>query len=175
MDNHVIHRGIWIRERLLGSAIPDVPITVDAMLPDEPGETLRHRMHVTKENECWRCHRRIDALGFAFEAFTHAGRMRRDENGKKLDQSGEIIDGGVAGLDGPVAGFDLIDKLAHHPRSEQVFARYAFRYWMGRNETLDDAPMIQAAYKAYRDNNGSMKALLVSLLTSDAFLYRKRR
>jgi hypothetical protein len=175
MDNHVIHRGIWIRERLLGSGIPDVPITVDAMLPDEPGETLRHRMRVTKENQCWRCHKRIDPLGFAFEAFTHAGRMRRDENGQDLDQSGEIIDSGVPGLDGPVAGFDLIDKLADHPRSEQVFVRYAFRYWMGRNETLDDAPVIQAAYQAYRDNNGSMKALLVSLLTSDAFLYRKRR
>jgi hypothetical protein len=29
------------------------------------------------------------------------------------------------------------------------------------------------AYKAYSDSNGSMKALLISLLTSDAFLYRK--
>jgi hypothetical protein len=56
---------------------------------------------------------------------------------------------------------------------QQVFVRHAFRYWMDRNETLSDAPVLQEAYHAYRDNGGSMKALLASLLTSDAFLYRK--
>ena len=45
---------------------------------------------------------------------------------------------------------------------------------MGRNETLNDAPVLQAAYRAYKDSGGSMNALLVSLLTSDAFLYRTR-
>jgi hypothetical protein len=44
---------------------------------------------------------------------------------------------------------------------------------MGRNETLNDAPVLQAAHQAYRENGGSMKSLLVSLLTSDAFLYRR--
>ena len=34
-------------------------------------------------------------------------------------------------------------------------------------------PVLQNAYKAYEENGGSMKALLTSLLTSDAFLYRK--
>lgn len=38
-ENHAIHRGKWIRERLLGGAIPDTPITVEAKLPDEPHET----------------------------------------------------------------------------------------------------------------------------------------
>ena len=43
---------------------------------------------------------------------------------------------------------------------------------MGRNETLHDAPVLQAAHRAYRDSGGSMKALITSLVTSDAFLYR---
>ena len=42
MDNHAIHRGIWVRERLLGGGIPDVPITVDAQLPDEPSVSLHN-------------------------------------------------------------------------------------------------------------------------------------
>jgi hypothetical protein len=67
----------------------------------------------------------------------------------------------------------MIDRLAESERVEQVFVRHAFRFWMGRNETLNDAPVLQAAHKAYRSSGGSMKALLVSLLTSDAFLYRK--
>ena len=58
-------------------------------------------------------------------------------------------------------------------QAKQVFVRHAFRYWMGRNETINDAPVLQDAYKAYEESGGSMKALLISLLTSDAFLYRK--
>ena len=44
---------------------------------------------------------------------------------------------------------------------------------MGRNETLNDAPVLQEAHRAYRDSGGSMKALITSLLTSDSFLYRR--
>ncbi len=68
----------------------------------------------------------------------------------------------------------MIQKLAESERAEQVFVRHAFRFWMGRNETLNDAPVLQEAYRAYKDSGGSMKALLISLLTSDAFLYRTR-
>ena len=67
----------------------------------------------------------------------------------------------------------MIDRLAHSERVDQVFVRHVFRFWMGRNETINDAPVLQDAWQAYRDNDGSMKAMLASLLTSDAFLYRK--
>lgn len=174
MDNHAILRGRWIRERLLGGAIADVPITVDAMLPDEPKETLRHRMRVTREQECWKCHRKMDPLGLPFEMFNHAGLFRTTELGKPVDATGEITDSGEAALDGPVDNaLEMIEKLARSERVKQVFVRHAFRYWMGRNETINDAPVLQDAYKAYSDNDGSMKALLASLLTSDTFLYRK--
>ena len=175
MDNHAIHRGRWIRERLLGGGIPDVPITVDAMLPDEPHHTLRERMRVTKETYCWTCHQKMDPLGLPFEMFNHAGLFRNTELDKPVDTSGEIIDSGDSRLDGEVANaIEMISKLAESRRVEQVFVRHAFRFWMGRNETLNDAPVLQAAHRAYRDNGGSMNALITSLLTSDAFLYRTR-
>ena len=172
MDNHAIRRGRWIHERLLGGGIPDVPITVDAMLPDEPQNTLRERMRVTRQEYCWTCHKKMDPLGLPFEMFNHAGLYRELELEKPVDTTGEIIDSGDAALDGKVANaIELIEKLAASERSEQVFVRHAFRFWMGRNETLNDA-VLQAAYRAYKENGGSMNALLVSLLTSDAFLYR---
>ncbi|MEP2775615.1 MAG: DUF1588 domain-containing protein [Luteolibacter sp.] len=174
MDNHAIHRGIWIRERLLGGGIPDVPITVDAMLPDEPDHTLRERMRVTREKSCYVCHEKMDPLGLPFEMYNHAGIFRTTEQDKPVDTSGEIIDSGDPQLDGPVENaIDMIQKLAESERVEQVFVRHAFRFWMGRNETIHDRPVIQAAHKAYRDSGGSMNALITSLLTSDAFLYRK--
>lgn len=174
MDNHAILRGRWVRERLLGGGIPDVPITVDAMLPDEPDTSLRERMRVTRESYCWTCHEKMDPLGLPFEMYNHAGLYRTTELDQPVDTSGEIVDSGDPTLDGPVENaLDLIRKLSESERVEQVFVRHAFRFWMGRNETLNDAPVLQAAHRAYRDSGGSMKALIASLLTSDAFLYRK--
>ena len=178
MDNHAISRGRWIRERLLGDAVPDIPITVDAKLPDEPRSTIRHRMRVTREKECWRCHQKMDPLGLPFEKYNHLGMLldtKPSNNwGHPVDTTGEITFSGDPALDGPVKDpLEMIQKLANSERVQQVFVRHVFRFWMGRNETINDAPILQDAYKAYRDNNGSVKALLTSLLSSDAFLYRK--
>lgn len=173
MDNHAILRGRWVRERLLGGGIPDVPITVDAMLPEEPENTLRERMRVTREEYCWTCHQKMDPLGLPFEMYNHAGIYRETELDKPVDTTGEIIDSGDESLDGEVANaIEMIERLATSERVEQVFVRHAFRFWMGRNETLHDAPVLQDAHRAYKDSGGSMNAMLTSLLTSDAFLYR---
>ncbi len=189
-DNHAIHRGRWIRERLLGGRILEVPITVNAMLPDEPHRGLRDRMRVTREGHCWKCHQKFDPLGFPFEQYDHFGRYREKEivvdkeknkatTGRRtmtslpIDTTGAITDSGDPKLDGEVKGpFDLIERLAQSERVEQVFVRHVFRYYLGRNETLADGPTLVVAHKAYRDSNGSFRALLVSLLSSDSFLYR---
>ena len=106
--------------------------------------------------------------------YNHAGLYRKTELNKPVDTTGEIIDSGDPALDGKVANaIEMIERLAESKKPEQVFVRYAFRFWMGRNETLNDAPVLQDAYHAYRNNGGSIKSLLISLVTSDAFLYRK--
>jgi hypothetical protein len=175
MDNHAIRRGRWIRERLLGGGIPDVPITVDAMLPSEPGSTLRERMRVTRQDYCWTCHQKMDPLGLPFEMYNHAGLYRTTELNKPVNSTGEIINSGDPTIDGKVENaIEMIQKIAESERAEQVFVRHAFRFWMGRNETLHDGPVLQEAHRAYKASGGSMKALIVSLLTSDAFLYRTR-
>ena len=55
----------------------------------------------------------------------------------------------------------------------QSFVRHAFRYWMGRNEMLSDSSTLRAAEEAYLGSGGSFRALLVSLLSSDSFVFRK--
>ena len=127
MDNHAILRGRWIRERLLGDAVPDVPITVDAMLPDEPKSTLRHRMRVTREKECRRCHKKMDPLGLPFEMYNHVGRLRDKEQGKPVVTSGEILLSGDPALDGPVENaIDMIRQLAASERVAQVLSDTCF-------------------------------------------------
>jgi hypothetical protein len=171
-DNHAIRRGKWVRERLLGGTVPELPITVDAQLPEDATRTLRERMSVTQEKYCWQCHVKMNPLGLPFEMFDHFGRFRTTELDRPVDASGAVAMG-VAEVDGDVASaIEMIERLAESERVQQVFVRHAFRFWMGRNELPSDAPTLIAANDAYETSGGSMKALIVSLLTSDAFLYR---
>ena len=95
----------------------------------------------------------MDPLGLPFEMYNHAGLFRTTELDKPVDTSGEIIDSGDPALDGPVKNaLEMIERLSSNERVEQVFVRHAFRFWMGRNETLNDAPVLQAAHKAYQNS-----------------------
>ncbi|MEC9002020.1 MAG: DUF1588 domain-containing protein [Planctomycetota bacterium] len=173
-DNHAIRRGLWIRTKLLGGTVPDLPITVDAQLPNDETLTLREKMKVTQEQYCWKCHERMNPLGLAFERYDHFGRWRTRELGKPVDSSGTIGLTGINTLESQVADpIELVHKLANSDHVRQVFIRHAFRYWMGRNETVHDAATLRRADKDYVASGGSMKTLITSLLTSDSFLYRR--
>ena len=174
-DNDPILRGHWIRYKLLGGSVPDIPITVDAKLPEDENMTLRERMHVTRAEECYKCHSKMNPLGLPFEQYDHFGRFRFLELDKPVDVTSKIVNSGVPAVDGEIrTPFDLIERLANSTHCEQVFVRYVFRFFLGRNETLGDAKTLQEAHKAYVDNDGSMKALVLSLLISDSFLFRAK-
>ena len=191
-----VRRGKWIREKLLAGYVPDVPITVDAQIPEDHHRTLRERLdEVTSPQECWKCHVHMNPLGLTFEMFDDFGRFRTAEalehpenlvkagNGKSsasvyktkpLNISGVLKGTGDSKLDGEVKdAYDLIDRLAKSRRVRQSIIRHAFRYFMGRNELLSDSQTLIDAEIAYANNGGSFKSVIVSLLTSDSFIYRK--
>lgn len=199
-DNDPVRRGRWVRERLLGGTVPDLPIGVVAQVPDDPHRTFRDRLTVTRDAKCWKCHQRMDELGLPFEQFDHFGRFRTAEpvldveaTAKNVDPksmkplgpvyrdallvaTGTIADSGDPKLDGLVKDpRELVRKIANSDVARQVFVRHAFRYFLGRNETLADARTLQDADRAYVESGGSFKALVVSLLTSDSFLYRSAK
>jgi mono/diheme cytochrome c family protein len=181
-----IRRGKWVRERLLAGVVLDVPITVDATIPVDHHKTLRERLSVTEKQECWRCHEKMNPLGHPFEVYDDFGRYRTEElldklpkvnekyPSKPVNATGVITGTGEKGVDGEVKdALELIKKLANSHRVRQSIIRHVFRYYMARNEILSDSVTLIAADKAYLESDGSFKALLVSLLTSDSFLYRK--
>ena len=174
-----IRRGKWVREHLLGGVIPDIPITVDASIPEDHNKTLRERLQKTEKAECWRCHRKMNPLGYAFEIYDDFGRYRTEESldkgeTKPVDARSELADTGEQELDGEFKdALELIDRLAESDKVRQCMIRHVFRYFMGRNETLADSKTLISADRAYLDSGGSFKALLISLVSSDSFLYRK--
>jgi hypothetical protein len=194
-------RGKWVREKLLAGTVPDVPITVEAVIPEDHHKTLRGRLaEITEVEYCWKCHERMNPLGYSFEMYDDFGRYRREESlehpdnliKKGLDKAAVHVDlrdtyktlpvnarGHLSGtgdpsLDGDVVdAIDLAGRLAKSTRVRQSIIRYVFRYFMGRNETLSDSKTLIDADEAYVDSGGSFDAVIVSLLTSDSFIYRK--
>lgn len=193
-----IRRGRWVREKLLAGVVPDIPINVDAKIPEDPHKSLRERVaKVTKAAACAKCHDRMNDLGYPFEQFDDFGRFRKDEalehpdnlikagdgvtksdvyKTKPLDTTGVLTGTGDPKLDGPVKdSFDLIDRLAKSDRVRQSIIRHAFRFFLGRNELPSDSQTLIDADNAYLQSGGSFKAVVVSLLTSDSFIYRKKQ
>ncbi|MDB4810054.1 DUF1588 domain-containing protein [bacterium] len=181
-----IRRGKWIQERLLAGLVPDVPITVDATIPEDHTKTLRERLSGTEKQECWRCHRKMNPLGYPFESYDDFGRFRSRElldklpkvdgafPSKSIDSTGMLVGTGDELLDGEINGaLELIQQLAKSERVRQSMIRHVFRYFMGRNERLTDSATLIEADRVYVESGGSFNELLVSLLTSDSFLYRK--
>ncbi|MGC6466710.1 MAG: DUF1588 domain-containing protein [Akkermansiaceae bacterium] len=191
-----VRRGKWIREKLLAGYVPDVPITVDAQIPEDHHRTLRDRLdEVTRPETCWKCHESMNPLGLPFEMYDDFGRFRLEEalehpenivkqatgkygehtyKTKPLNPVGRLDGTGDPALDGEVKdAFDLIDRLAKSRRVRQSIIRHAFRYFMGRNELLSDSQTLIDAETAYVKSGGSFKMVILSLLTSDSFIYRK--
>jgi hypothetical protein len=196
-----VRRGKWIREKLLAGKVPDVPITVDANIPEDHHKSLRERLHsATNKQECWKCHKHMNPLGYAFEMYDDFGRYRTEEvleneanlvsktapkirwfndmrnvyKSTPVNTKGYLAGTGDKNLDGPVKdAVELMGRLAKSARVRQSIIRHAFRYFMGRNETLSDSKTLIDAEQAYLRSDGSFDAVILSLLTSDSFIYRK--
>ncbi|UUO04668.1 DUF1588 domain-containing protein [Blastopirellula sp. J2-11] len=164
--NQAIQRGRWVTTKLLGGMIPDAPVEVDARLPADESMTLREKMHVTRAQECIHCHRHMDPLGLPFEQFDLFGQFRTQEKAKPVVTTGELWGQEVTG---PIP---YVTALADSRQVKQVFLRHVFRFFTGRNETIDDAPTLIDMETTYDQTEGSLKETVLTLLTSDSFLYR---
>jgi hypothetical protein len=168
LNNQAIQRGRWVTTNLLGGHVPDAPVGVDARLPDDENLTLREKMAVTRAADCRVCHSRMDPTGLPFEQYDLFGRYRTEEKGRPVVTTGELWGQTV---NTPI---EFVHRLAASDRVRQVFLRHVFRFFLGRNETLDDAPTLIDMDREYQSHGGSLKAAIVSLLTSDSFVYRTR-
>jgi hypothetical protein len=169
-----IHRGIFVRTRLLCQHLPPPPADFDITPPAiAPGLTTRERFRAHSSNEaCAGCHALIDPIGFGFENYDAIGRYRATEEGRPIDASGEVISGGDATgtFDGLI---ELSDRLAQSDTVRECVARQWFRFASARVETSDDSCSLDALDERFASGGFELRELIIGLVTTDAFMHRR--
>ncbi len=168
-----VHRGLFVRERLLCQIPPPPPdIVPEAPLVDDTLTTRQQYAQHEADPLCAGCHRLMDDIGFGFEQFDGLGRYRETQNGQPIDATGvfnETID-----IDGP---FDGVVEMAHRlAESEQVrdcVVRQWFRYGHGRAETSADTCTMDTLSADFEASGRDIQSLLIALTRTDAFRYRR--
>jgi hypothetical protein len=176
VEGSPVLRGVFVLERLLCSSPPPPSGNVDITPPsaDEPGapatNRARYAAHVDQVT-CKSCHAPIDGIGFGFEGFDAVGHFRTTDGDQPVDTSGSLEATAVGGtFDGAAA---LGEILADSPVVADCVARQWFRFANGRIEDRDaDDTDLQALKAALVANDGDVRALLLSIVQSDAFRLR---
>ncbi|MFT3770257.1 MAG: DUF1592 domain-containing protein [Minicystis sp.] len=170
-----VHRGKFVRERLLCEPISPPPPNVNAVPPPvDPNATTRERFaqHST-DPACAGCHKLMDPVGFGFENYDGVGLWRDEDQGIPVDASGEVV--GSKDSNGKFVGaVELAQRLAKSEEVRACVVKQWFRYGHGRPDTKDDACTMAQLQQAFSAAKYDVKELMVALTQTDAFLYRKR-
>ena len=189
-----VKRGVWVSDRLLDSPAPPPPPGISAVDPDTRGTTtIREQLnkHRTDPN-CAACHAKIDAPGFALEAFDPIGglRSRYRSNGQgdlppekgqtdwkvdyklgpSVDASGELRDGRA--FRDTSAFVDLI--AADDEKLARAFVAHLARYATGSEVSFADRAEIRRIVAQTKANGYGLRSLLHALAQSPLFISHSR-
>ena len=169
-------RGKFVWDRLLCRPPDPAPDDVEMELPPvDEGGTMRERLAMHASNpECAACHTRLDPVGFGLEVFDTVGRFRSEEAGAPVNATGVLV-----GLNEEKLAFDGPQELARHLAESEGYydciSLQWFRFAMGRAETRQDECSLVAIRDQFRSTGYNMRELLVSIILSDAFLYKSQQ
>jgi hypothetical protein len=164
-------RGKWVMEVLMGTPPPPPPPGVPDLEETEgvaEGRVLttRERMEEHRANPtCNSCHRFIDPIGLALDAYDVTGRWRVRENGHALDTRGELYDGTPISTPGA-----LVDALVERPIPlVRTFTQNLMAYALGRRVQYYDQPAVRAIVREAEASDYRMSAFVAGVVRSDAF------
>lgn len=168
-----IHRGKFVRERLLCQVVPPPPDNVDITPPEvDPNLPTRERFKQhSVDPACSGCHGMMDPVGFGFEHFDGIGRWRDIEAGQPIDATGELVGGNTNGTFDGVG--ELASLLAGSPEVERCMTVQWFRYAYGRADAKEDACTVDDLTQKFAGSGRRIQDLIVALTQSEAFLYRR--
>ena len=167
-----VHRGKFVRERLLCEVVPPPPPDANVTPPPiTPGSTTRERFAQHQaEPVCAGCHLLMDPIGLGFEHYDALGQWRDLDAGLPVDATGSIEGSDVAGpFDGAL---ELVSKLAQSRQVMDCLAETWFRFALGRSVAEGDAAGVQALGERFASAGFNMQELLVEVTQSRAFRYQ---
>lgn len=160
-----IHRGVHLTRHTLGRVLRPPNEAFTPINPElHPELTTRQRVELqTGEVSCQVCHKKINSLGFALEAFDAAGRFREQERNQPIDATGYYV-----ARSGETAQFDgarqLADFLASSEDCHRAFVEAAFEHLVKQPIAAFGPDVSDQLTKSFRDSGFQIQQLLISIV-----------
>jgi hypothetical protein len=163
-----VKRGKWVLETLLDAAPPPPPPNVPSLAPPHKGATpanLRAQLELhRKDPACASCHKLMDGIGFAFEAYDVDGSRRAA--GPGLDTRGSLSTGEM--VDSPAALARLVSGK-RLPEFHRAFAVKLLTFALGRGLEYYDKPAVDQIVAQAAKDNFSLHSYLHATIKSFPF------
>lgn len=170
VETSPVERGVWVLADFLGTPPPPPPKEVPAITPDLNGaETVRDLLEKHRSDKaCMECHRRMDPLGFALEAYDPIGRLRtRYSKTQSVSTHGNYLGKNFADVT------ELKQILARdiRPFARNLIIRIA-EYAKGRKLVATDYSSIEAILSSTENDDYGLRDLVTRISTSDLMTQR---
>lgn len=166
----IVKRGTFILANILCQTPPDLPpgLTIDPLpaVPDANKTTREILADHIASPACAGCHAIIDPPGFALEGFGPDGLARTQERGNPVDSTGSF-----AGKEFKNAT-EFAALLQADTKFEECVTRKVFSYALGRSLGTNDDGFVKTLSQENKEAGGRLKALIESVVLSDAFRSR---
>jgi hypothetical protein len=167
-------RGAFFTRKVMCVTLGAIPNDIKTDIPMVPGVSERHRIETATAGQarCLGCHTYINPFGFVQENYDATGKWRDTDQGQPIDPSISIsfLDEGAFTTRSPVEAMKTFTSSA---KFKQCFVRQFFRYYMGREETPSDDPLLRKMFFNFaKDDDQDLTGLLRVLATSSTFSQR---
>jgi hypothetical protein len=172
-DTSPTQRGILVRKRLLCETIqpppPDVDVDNPPTSPDSECKVDRYAAH-RDNGSCRSCHEQVDPIGFGLEQYDQSGSFRTAEaEHPECAITGEgSIDGQT--FNGPA---ELADYVIDNELLDTCLVTQVYRFAMGHDPGDEEMRYLDDLQTSFRDDQYAFDRLMLSLVTDEAFLYRR--
>jgi hypothetical protein len=169
-----VFRGKFVREQLMCNTLPPPPNDLVIEPPElDPNKTTKEQFEEIGANPaCSGCHTLMNPIGFIFEHYDGVGQWRDQQNGKDIDAVGEVVQ--TDDIDGEYDGaLELASALAASTQVQECVSSQWFRFAYNRTVTQEDSCSVEQLNDVFRSSNFNVRALLVALTQTNAFLYRR--
>jgi hypothetical protein len=171
---HPSYRGTTMLEKVFCSPVPPPP---PGLLPSPAPPVGTTQRQITdaisaQSPACGACHVIMDPPGLAYETFDSIGQWRTTDNGQPVDVSKlhiiNVVDPAVF-VNGPI---ELAAVAAQAPEAQKCMVRQWEAFVLGKAsaDALDPNLDLNEAYLVFKGTGFNLKELIVSVLTTDAFL-----